>query len=166
MAWNVEQQLGLVVGAVAMYYYFAFMMQATGWRWDEVTGFTIMSLVVIIYFVVWMDACWNKEVRCALLRSPCELPVVLLTPLRALFSACPCFAGAQIIKAHNLHIATDKRHGIGDKRQASGRRFRTELNDGDGDGRADHIAMSEVMNHDDGDDRTTHQRQVKLTLED
>jgi hypothetical protein len=72
--------------------------------------------------------------------------------------------GAQIIQAHNLHSVTDKTHGMGDDRQISGRRFRTELNDGDGDGRAE-VAMSEVMNHADGDDRTTHQRQVKLTLE-
>jgi hypothetical protein len=72
--------------------------------------------------------------------------------------------GAQIIKAHNLHIVTDETHGMGDIRQASGRRFRTELNDADGDGGGDHIALSEVMNHNDGDDRTTHQRRVKLAL--
>jgi hypothetical protein len=165
MAWSSTQLLGLVVGAVAVYYYFALVMQATGWRWTDAVGFTIMALVVIIYSIVWMDACWNKEVRCALPRSPCELPVVLLTPLRSLLLACPCFAGAQIIKAHNHHIVSDTTHGIGDGRQNSGRRFRTEINDGDGDGRADHIAMSEVVNHADGDDRTTHQRQVKLTLE-
>ena len=81
MASTLQQLVGLSGGAVTVYYYFALMMQATGWSWSGVAGGTIVAIVSAIYCIVWVDSVWNKEVRAAALpRSQCGPLATLLTP--------------------------------------------------------------------------------------